>query len=167
MDIDIRRASPAEHLALGEITTQAYLVDGHLDFGSEDPYLSKLRDVAGRADSAEVLVAVDGAELLGGVTLALAGGPMAELATEGEAEIRMLATTPAARRRGVGEALVRACLESARESGRLRVVLSTQPSMHAAHRLYERLGFVRAPGRDWNPLPERDGFRLIVYETSV
>ncbi|MEN3583134.1 hypothetical protein AAH978_03100 [Streptomyces sp. ZYX-F-203] len=31
MDIDIRRASPAGHLALGEITTQAYPVDGHLD----------------------------------------------------------------------------------------------------------------------------------------
>ena len=25
--------------------------------------------------------------------------------------------------------------------------------MHAAHRLYERLGFTRTPERDWSPTP--------------
>jgi hypothetical protein len=32
-------------------------------------------------------------------------------------------------------------------------VLSTKPIMTAAHRLYERVGFVRTPGRDWEYAP--------------
>jgi ribosomal protein S18 acetylase RimI-like enzyme len=40
------------------------------------------------------------------------------------------------------------------------MVLSTERGMHAAHRLYERLGFTRLPERDWSPMP---GIRLLVY----
>jgi hypothetical protein len=36
--------------------------------------------------------------------------------------------------------------------------------MTAAHRLYERLGFMRAPERDWKPVPE---VRLISYELAL
>jgi hypothetical protein len=32
--------------------------------------------------------------------------------------------------------------------------------MHAAHRIYDRMGFVRSPDRDWWPTPE---IRLITY----
>jgi hypothetical protein len=39
--------------------------------------------------------------------------------------------------------------------------------MHAAHRIYERLGFVRTPGRDWNPLPELDDITLLTYELTL
>ncbi|MEV8409343.1 hypothetical protein AB0R12_27205, partial [Streptomyces niveus] len=62
----IRAAEPAEYAALGEITARAYLDDGLLDFGADDPYLERLRDVAGRAAGAEVLVAVDAGEGEGG-----------------------------------------------------------------------------------------------------
>ncbi len=47
------------------------------------------------------------------------------------------------------------------------MVLSTQRSMHAAHRVYERLGFTRNPARDWNPLPEVDDILLLVYELTL
>ena len=30
------------------------------------------------------------------------------------------------------------------------------PDMRAAHRIYERLGFRRVPGRDWSPVPGID-----------
>jgi predicted N-acetyltransferase YhbS len=53
----------------------------------------------------------------------------------------------------VGEELVRACIERARGDGRGRLVLHSTPSMTTAHRLYERLGFRRAPGRDFAPVP--------------
>ncbi len=66
MDITIRSADPAEYAALGEITAQAYLQDGLLDYGEGDEYLPVLKDVARRAAAAEVLVAVDGERLLGG-----------------------------------------------------------------------------------------------------
>ncbi|WP_112467142.1 GNAT family N-acetyltransferase [Streptomyces triticisoli] len=167
MDIAIRPVEPGEYGTLGEITAQAYLQDGLLDFGESDAYLDELRDVAKRAAAAEVLVAVADGKVLGGVTFVRAGGPMADISGPGEAEIRMLAVAHAARGRGAGEALVRACLDRARATdGCVRVVLSTQSSMHAAHRIYERLGFTRAPERDWNPLPHIDGFSLLAYELT-
>ncbi|MDX3644108.1 GNAT family N-acetyltransferase [Streptomyces sp. MB09-02B] len=168
MDITIRPAAPDEYAALGEITAQAYLGDGLLDFGESDRYLDELRDVAKRAAEAEVLVAVADGQVLGGVTFVPAGGPMADIARAGEAEIRMLAVSPEARGRGVGEALVRSCLERARTvEGCGRVVLSTQRSMHAAHRIYGRLSFTRTPERDWNPLPDLLDITLITYELTL
>ncbi|MFB8758971.1 GNAT family N-acetyltransferase [Streptomyces nigra] len=168
MDIVIRPADPGEYGLLGEITARAYLQDGLLDFGEDDAYLGELKDVAKRAAAAQVLVAVEHGSVLGGVTFVPDGGPMADLAGPGEAEIRMLAVDHAARGRGAGEALVRACLERARATaGCVRVILSSQRAMHGAHRLYERLGFVRTPGRDWNPLPELTDLTLITYELTL
>ncbi|WTO35179.1 GNAT family N-acetyltransferase [Streptomyces achromogenes] len=167
MDIVIRPAAPAAYAALGEITAQAYLEDGLLDFGESDAYLDELRDVAKRA-AAEVLVAVADDRPLGGVTFVPSGGPMADIARPGEAEIRMLAVDHAARGRGTGEALVRACVERARATaGCTAIVLSTQRTMHTAHRIYERLGFVRTPERDWNPVPELDDITLVTYELTL
>ena len=36
--------------------------------------------------------------------------------------------------------------------------------MTAAHRLYERLGFVRAPDRDWGPVP---GVDLVAFRKEL
>lgn len=168
MDITIRNIAPDEYAALGEITAQAYLVDGLLDFGESDAYLGELRDVAKRAAAAEVLVAVEDGRVVGGVTFVPAGGAMADIAGAGEAEIRMLAVDRAARGRGIGEALVRACVERSRAiEGCVRVVLSTQRSMHTAHRIYERLGFTRTPARDWNPIPHLPDLTLLTYELTL
>jgi ribosomal protein S18 acetylase RimI-like enzyme len=170
MDTVIRPVEPGEHTILGEITAQAYLGDGLLDFGEEDPYLRVLRDVGARAARAEVLVAAEAGDegaVLGGVTYVPGAGPLADLAGPGEAEIRMLAVARGARRRGIGEALVRACVDRARAGDRRRVVLSTQVTMLAAHRMYERLGFGRAAHRDWHPLPGRKEFVLIAYELNL
>ncbi|ALC20953.1 GNAT family N-acetyltransferase [Streptomyces pristinaespiralis] len=167
MDITIRRIEPEEHTALGELTARAYLDGGLLALGEEDPYLEVLRDVAGRAARAEVYVAVDErGTLLGGVAFVPAGGPFADIAGPGEAEFRMLAVAAAARGRGAGEALVRTCVERARATpGCVRLVLSTQPTMYAAHRIYDRLGFVRTPDRDWEPVP--DLVSLLTYALEL
>ncbi|MGW4196722.1 GNAT family N-acetyltransferase [Streptomyces sp. NPDC005004] len=168
MDFLIRQARPDEYAELGEITAQAYLQDGLLDFGEGDAYLTELRDVAKRAAAAEVLVAVRDGVLLGGVTFVPSGGPMSDIAGAGEAEIRMLAVAHAGRGQGAREALVRACVERARAvEGCVRVVLSTQPTMRAAHRIYARLGFVRTPERDWNPLPGLPEIALLTYEFTL
>ncbi|MEU0201735.1 MULTISPECIES: GNAT family N-acetyltransferase [unclassified Streptomyces] len=168
MDLLIRPAEPTEYEALGDITAHAYLQDGLLDFGESDEYLHELRDVAKRAAAAEVLVALRGGELLGGVTFVPSGGPMADIARPGEAEIRMLAVSHRARGQGAGEALVRSCIDRARATeGCVRIVLSTQRTMHSAHRIYERLGFVRTPERDWNPIPHLDDITLLTYELTL
>ncbi|MET7294440.1 GNAT family N-acetyltransferase [Streptomyces griseoloalbus] len=168
MDIVIRPVETGEYEELGEITAQAYLLDGLLDFGGSDPYLDELRDVAKRAAAAEVLVAAEGGAVLGGVTFVPSGGPMADIAGPGEAEIRMLAVARTGRGRGAGEALVRACVDRARAvEGCARIVLSTQRTMRSAHRVYERLGFTRTPERDWNPLPDLDDITLLTYELTL
>ncbi|MFJ2258010.1 GNAT family N-acetyltransferase [Streptomyces sp. NPDC087844] len=178
MTIVIRRAEAGEYAALGDITARAYLGDGLLDFGENDAYLGELRNVAKRAAAADVLVAVEAAaaegsgpprhRLRGGVTFVPSGGPMADIARAGEAEIRMLAVAKEARGRGVGTLLVRACVGRARATaGCGAVVLSTQRTMHSAHRVYERLGFTRTPVRDWNPLPHLDDVVLLTYELTL
>ncbi|MDT0341675.1 GNAT family N-acetyltransferase [Streptomyces litchfieldiae] len=176
MDIIIRDARPAELDEAGELTASVYLGDGLLDFGEDDPYLEHLRDARRRAEHAEVLVAVDpppdsvwevppsANEVLGCVTFVGAGGEFADIAADDEAEFRMLAVRPSARGRGAGEALVLECLRRARRLGKRRVVLSSQSQMHTAHRLYERLGFVRAPERDWEPIP---GMALHVFALDL
>ena len=76
----------------------------------------------------------------------------------------MLAVAERARRRGVGEALTVACLDRARAGDRHRVILHSTPAMVAAHRLYERLGFERDPGLDWEPEP---GVHLLGYVLTL
>jgi GNAT superfamily N-acetyltransferase len=151
----------AELAAVGALTVQAYTADGYLR-GAEDGYAQHLQAAADRARYAELAVAVDEdcGTLLGTVTYCLAGTPWAEISHPGEAEFRMLAVAPEARGHGVGAALAGWCVEQARADGCTGVVLSTLPVMHAAHRLYERMGFVRTPERDWWPVPEVE---LITY----
>jgi ribosomal protein S18 acetylase RimI-like enzyme len=156
MDITVRAAEADELDEIGELTAAAYLDAGLLARGQDDPYLLRLRDARRRAEHAQVLAALDTASgrLLGAVTFVPDGGEFADLARPGEGEFRMLAVRADERGRGAGEALVRECLARARSGGLRRVVLCSQPAMRAAHRLYARLGFVRAPELDWQPVPE-------------
>ncbi len=131
MDITVRTARPEEYPELGELVARAYLSGGLLDLGEADPYLETLRDAAGRAGHAELLVAEgDRGELLGTVTFVGRGGPFAERARQDEGEFRMLGVRESARGRGVGEALVTACSDRARALGLSGLVLST-PADHA------------------------------------
>ncbi|MFL6142189.1 MAG: GNAT family N-acetyltransferase [Labedaea sp.] len=160
-DLTIRHARAEELAAIGDLTVRAYQADGAIKGG----YERMLADAAGRHRDAEVLVAVDGSDrILGTVTIARGGQQWADIAQPGELEFRMLAVDPAARRRGIGEALVRAVLERAKEVGAARVMLSSQRTMLVAHRVYERLGFRRAPDRDWVVQP---GLSLIAYGVEV
>ncbi len=72
----------------------------------------------------------------------------------------MLAVAPPARGRGVGEALARFAIDRFAAQGVHAMVLSSLSTMHAAHRIYERLGFRRDAERDWSPMP---GVELLAY----
>lgn len=157
--ITVARAHPDQYDAIAALVDDVYVGGGFT--GPDSPYRETLRDVAGRAARAEVLVAItDDDRVVGTVTYAEHGAPDAHVAGPGEAEIRMLAVAPAARRRGAGTALVDACVGLARAAGARRIRLSTEPEMTDAHRLYEGLGFVRTPERDWSPWP---GGSLLAY----
>jgi ribosomal protein S18 acetylase RimI-like enzyme len=162
-DFEVRPARPADHAAIAALTVAAYDVDGFLD-GDED-YAAELSDIADRASRATLLVAADpDGTVLGAVTFCRPPSPYVEVAGPGEAEFRMLAVDPATRGRGVGAALVQACLDLARQHGDHAMVLSTLPQMHTAHRLYERLGFRRAPERDHTPIPD---YLLVAYQREL
>ena len=158
--MEIRPAHPNEHTALGEICLRAYRNLGSVS----DGYAAELRDVAGRAETDHVLTAVNRDGLLGCVTVILGDSPWREISGPDEGEFRMLAVDPAAQGRGVGEALVQASVDVICAADRRRVVVSSANDMTAAHRLYERLGFTRAPARDWRPVPE---VQLRVYELAL
>jgi ribosomal protein S18 acetylase RimI-like enzyme len=154
-DLIIRPATEADLSAVGSVTVEAYRAEGFV--GDHDDYATVLADAASRFRDAELIVAQDeSGTVLGSVTVVRPGTPYAEVSRPGELEFRMLAVTAAARGRGVGETLVRAVIDKARETGATHVVLSSSEKMLAAHRLYERLGFTRLPERDWSPLPGVD-----------
>jgi ribosomal protein S18 acetylase RimI-like enzyme len=158
--LSIRSARPGEFAALAEVCVAAYA-----PFVSpEDHYAAVLRDVAARAAAAEVLAAEEDGTLLGTVTFVPDGGPLGEIARPDETEFRMLAVAPEGQGRGVGGALLAHVVAASRERGKAGVVCSSQPAMRAAHRVYERLGFRRAPERDWAPVPGIDlyAFALVL-----
>ncbi|MES9542036.1 GNAT family N-acetyltransferase [Actinomadura sp. NPDC000600] len=154
----VRTARPDEYDLVGELTVEVYVRGGLVSPSST--YVPKLRNAADRAARAVLLVAEDAGEIAGAVAYCPPDSPYAELAGPDEAEIRMLAVLEKARGKGAGRAMVRACVERARTAGLAGLRLSTQRNMESAQRMYEKMGFVRTPDRDWTPVP---GLELLTY----
>jgi ribosomal protein S18 acetylase RimI-like enzyme len=170
----IREATKEDFEEIARLTLAAYRA---LDTWVGDDYAAHLADVESRAraENTVVLVAEDdlptptaitaavvaGADgdtavrtperrLLGSVTLTIGGGPFFEWDpdVDGDCGFRMLAVDPAVQGRGVGPRLVAECLERSRAAGCRRMVIGSTEWMTVAHRMYERLGFRRAPELD-------------------
>lgn len=150
----IRDARPDERAAIRDLTWSAYEAYAHVMTPSA---WAGLRDAIQGAlatdEPVERIVAEQDGELVGSVMLFPpdtqsygAGGAVARVP-----ELRMLAVAPAARGHGVGRALVEECVRRARQAGATALGLHSSASLHAAIRLYERMGFVRAPEDDFQP----------------
>jgi GNAT superfamily N-acetyltransferase len=153
--------------AAGRVTVAA-----NAEFAPADPadpftaswarYLVEMADAAARAAQGVLLVAVeDGGRVVGTVTLYLAPGSM-QWRPE-DAMFRLLAVDPVARGRGVGRALLQACLDRARAAGKRRMALHTTEWMATAMAMYERAGFRREPEGDAR-LP---GVTIIAYAADL
>lgn len=70
---------------------------------------------------------------------------------ESRGEVKRLYVPPALRGRRVGEALVTAAVDAAREIGYERLVLDSHHTMTSAHRLYQQAGFRVVPAPDEFP----------------
>ena len=140
----IRQALPGEWQRIGELCVDAYTRGSGFPTGT-DGYVDVLRDVAGRSEHGEVLVALDEGRLVGTVTVLEGGTPYAEVATVGEVEFRFMAVDPTAWRTGLGRALVEAVIVRA---GERSVACTVIDGNDPAASLYASLGFVRVPERD-------------------
>lgn len=160
----VRVAREEELEAAGEVVANAYRPMPGMD---EDPeYLEKVRDARGRAAEVDVLVAVDADGAILGCASFVRDhrSRFAELEHSDEAGIRMVGVADEVRGRGVARALVEACAERARVSGKRGIAIFTEPRWTVSHLVYERLGFRRAPDRDWEPEP---GFILWAWTLEL
>lgn len=144
----VRVARPDDLHAVGELLLAAYDAVGRFD----DPYRGFLADPARWVDgTTATLVAVDVRdEPIGCVAFVRPGDEQFEpiRPVAGDAGFRFLAVAPHAQGSGAGRALVQACIDRARTAGARRMVIHSMAFMTAAHRLYERLGFVHRPDLD-------------------
>jgi GNAT superfamily N-acetyltransferase len=105
------------------------------------PTANRLRELIA-SESVTLLIASDDAAIVGTATVILYKTP-----AWNKALVEDVVVDEAARGRGAGEALVRACIDFARKSGAQMVELQSASFREAANRLYPRLGFER---RDTN-----------------
>ena len=166
MGVDIRPVRPQEYQEAGRVTAGAYEMFGPGSASPNPDYLDRVADVATRTKHAMVLGAFEGAAILGTVTLELddripGGHPRPPLQPD-QAHVRMLGVDAGARRKGIGRALMEACIVEARKAGKKRLTLETTASMTAAHRLYEAMEFHSDPDTVYD-----DGFRLLNYSLPL
>ncbi|HSU17734.1 GNAT family N-acetyltransferase [Longimicrobium sp.] len=152
--LEVRDVRPDERAAVRALTLAAY---GEYEAVMEPSAWAGLRGALeaalDRASAAERIVALHRGALVGSVMLfppaAEDYGGAADAAPW--PELRLLAVSPDARGLGVGQALVDECVRRARAAGAADLGLHTSRSMRAALRMYERMGFVRAPEYDFHP----------------
>lgn len=134
-DVLIDTFRPADQGAFDALN-RAWLTEHGL---LEAPDERQMTDPLGQiiASGGQIFVARQGGEVVG--TCAILPHE------EGVLELVKLAVAPAAQGRGIGRRLVEACLGHARDRRAHRLVLLSSSRLGAALRLYEALGFRRAP----------------------
>lgn len=158
--LQFRSVQPQEYTAAAEVAVQAYGQAGLIRPG--DSYADFLNDVAARMDDplAEVLVALDGDEVVATATMCPFGSPLTVVCFEGEVEPRAVGVRPDRQRQGIAEKLIAACVDWARDHGYHTVTICVAIANTTGHRFYQKLGFVRREDRDWTTT---DGTRLLTY----
>ncbi len=122
-------------------------------------------DVRKRLNESQLIVAELDGRLTGTVTLYLdASRSSMEGWPAGWAGIRLLAVHPVYRRHGIGRALMEECIHRCRNHGITSTGLHTTKMMDVACRMYERMGFVRAPEFDVYPGP---GLVVMAYRLDL
>lgn len=119
-------------------------------------------------EGAELLVAVIEGKIVGSVVLCPENTDAYKVLTGmlEYPEIRMLAVSPQARRKGVALALLNACIEKAESRGKKAIGLHTADFMGPAMTLYDKRGFKRVPAHDFMPMDDGiivKAFRYTIY----
>lgn len=156
----IREARAEDAEAIAALWTEAYVTLG--GGGRLEPYEeADFHETAGRG---EVFVAEHAGEVVGIVALFPPGAPGMAVARGEEAELARLAVAASTRGAGIGRALTELCAQRARAAGWAAIALWSRPYQREAHRLYESLGYQRAPQRD---SVDETGFGRLVFRLDL
>jgi predicted N-acetyltransferase YhbS len=149
--LSIRDARPSDHAAIRDLLQAAYQeYAAVLPPTVFDRYLADILDVDGRARTGRLLVAEHGGRAVGTATYYDDAAAEGVGWPTGWAGVRALGVDPAVRGRGVGRALMRACLERAQAAGAAVLCLHTGEFMTAAVAMYLAMGFRRVPSFDFD-----------------
>jgi GNAT superfamily N-acetyltransferase len=163
-ELHIRDARAEDQAAIRDVTISAYQEYAPIMQARWELYRNSILGTLADVKPAEQIVAEQAGAIVGTVLLFPAGtafeAPSGESISLPSPEIRLLAVAPAVRGQGVGAALVRECMQRARESGSAAITLHTTNMMAVAMSMYERMGFVRATELDFEPAP---GFTIKGY----
>jgi GNAT superfamily N-acetyltransferase len=160
--VDLRelRAGHATDDEIEGLLERVYVGGGFTEPGRA---AAQFRGPAVRARGEILAVRAPGGDLAGMAVVVHPASPGRRIARPDEAELQLLAVDAVHRGHGTGERLVRAAIAAARQRGLARLVLWTRPVMRDARRLYDRLGFVPEPDRDF----ERDGRAFVVLVAEL
>ena len=149
-EVRLRDARAGELDEVAGLLAEVYAVyRGWLPARAWERYIGEIVDVRRRLGESELIVAERAGLLVGTIGLyPEASRSAVERWPQGWASIRTLGVRAGARRQGVGTALARECLRRARDHQATAIGLHTASHMPAATRLYERVGFSRAPEFD-------------------
>jgi len=133
---------PAVGILAGRLVRMHYAFDAQRFLLPVDPERGYARWFATQLDKAEsiFLVATLGGAVVGYVFAQMEGRSYNEL-LDACTKLHDIYVDEGARRRGIGEALLRETFRRAREKGAPRVVLLTAAQNESAHRLFRRCGF--------------------------
>jgi putative acetyltransferase len=137
-DFSFRRIEPADDPAVAAIIRAVMPEFGAVGpgFAINDPEVDFMSRAYGGPRSAYFVVTDATGKVTGGGGV----GPLTG-AEPGVCELRKMYFLPETRGHGVGERLLRHCLDTARALGFRRCYLETLTGMDAAQRLYEKVGF--------------------------
>lgn len=152
--MQIRPANDDDAAAIAALWTEGYTGTG--PEGRKAPYATA--DYFTSAQGGRTFVAEEGGTVAGVIVFRPSASDARAVAAEGEAEQSRLVVSGVARGRGVGRDLTGLCIELAEEEGAVGIALWSRTHQVAAHRLYESLGYRRAPERD---SADADGARLV------
>ena len=159
----LRNATPTDLPAVIDLTLEAYD-----EYAARFPpefwqmYRANIEATLREKEIAQQIVTVQDGILNGSVLLypPRARPPHPERHWTGWPEVRLLAVSPSARGQGVARILMQECIRRARAWDAPFLQLHTMEVMQVARAMYERMGFVRRPELDFQPI---DGIQVMGY----
>jgi GNAT superfamily N-acetyltransferase len=169
LNFTVRNAEPREFEAIGKLLVEVYSqLEGFPKPKDQPAYYHLLANVGDltKIPGTELLAAIEQNGDLAGAVVYFSnmknygsGGKATSL--HNTSGFRLLAVNPKFRGQGIGKILTQACISRSKEQQHQQLVIHTTAAMQTAWKMYERIGFKRAPDLDFMQGDlEVFGFRL-------